>query len=166
MVLFLHILFYNEENSVRPVLRETPSIFKVSSLLSSDFSESEKDMGVLVDGKPDMSQQYALTAQKANCILGCIKKSVARRVREMILPLYSVQSPEKGHRSDPKDGTPALQGQAERAEADQPGEEKALWRPESSLSVPKGVYKKGGGRLFSMVSCDRTRGNDFKLKRG
>ena len=84
----------------------------------------------------------------------------------MILPLYSVQSPEKGHRSDPKDGTPALQGQAERAEADQPGEEKALWKPESSLSVPKGVYKKGGGRLFSMVSCDRTRGNDFKLKRG
>ena len=43
-----------------------------------------------MDGKLDMSQQCALTAQRANCILGCIKSSVARRVREEILPLCSV----------------------------------------------------------------------------
>ena len=36
-----------------------------------------------------MTQQHVLTAQKANRILGCIKSSVASRLREMILPLYS-----------------------------------------------------------------------------
>ena len=43
-----------------------------------------------MDGKLNRSHQCALTAQKANCMLVCIKSSVASRLREVILPLCSV----------------------------------------------------------------------------
>jgi len=56
-------------------------------------SPAKKDLGVRGDEKLDTSQQHVLTGQKADCILGCIKRSVASRFREAILPLCSAETP-------------------------------------------------------------------------
>ena len=47
----------------------------------------DKDLGVPVGSKLPMGQQRARVAKVANGTLGCIRRNVASRSREVILPL-------------------------------------------------------------------------------
>ncbi|KAK4814375.1 hypothetical protein QYF61_017871 [Mycteria americana] len=55
-----------------------------------ESSPAERDLGVLGGSRLNRSQQCALAAKRANCILRCIKNSINSWSKEVIIPLYSV----------------------------------------------------------------------------
>jgi len=68
---------------ILPLRRNNQYRFGADMLESSSV---ERDLGVLVDDRLTMSQQCALVAKKASGILGCMKKRVASRSRQVLLP--------------------------------------------------------------------------------
>ncbi|GAB0184068.1 hypothetical protein GRJ2_000872100 [Grus japonensis] len=80
--------FNKRKCKVLHLVRNNPMDQYMLGTTQLESSFAEKDLGVLVDTKLNMSQQCAPVAKKATGILGCLRASIATRLREVMLPHY------------------------------------------------------------------------------
>ncbi|GAB0175971.1 mitochondrial enolase superfamily member 1 [Grus japonensis] len=75
--------FNKEKCKVLHLGRKKPRHVYMLRATKLGSSLAEKELGVLVDTKFDVNQQCALAANKAIGVVGCIRQSVASRLREV-----------------------------------------------------------------------------------
>ncbi|XP_056343063.1 triadin isoform X5 [Oenanthe melanoleuca] len=154
-----------------------------------ETSPGEKDLGLLVEEKLDMTQQCVLAVKKDICILGCIKSRVVSTSKEMIVSLYSalvrphldycVQDWEPQHKKDVEmleqvqKGVIKLTPGLEHISYENRLREMGQFSLENrrlrgylitAFQYVKGTCKRAKEGLLTTACGDRTRENGFKLK--